>query len=80
MQNNRDLWVILPKNAGSIEPVQLATYADQQGTLDGKPITVHHLVATGLCPDAACQTCRPTGWAGHAGARNIDRFHCPDNN
>jgi hypothetical protein len=45
-QNNRDLWVILPKNAGSIEPVQLATYADQEGTLDGKPITVHHLVAT----------------------------------
>jgi hypothetical protein len=45
-QNNRDLWVILPKNAGSIEPVQLATYPDQQGTLDGKPITVHHLVAT----------------------------------
>jgi hypothetical protein len=45
-RNNRDLWVILPKNAGSIEPVQLATYADQQGTLDGKPIIVHHLVAT----------------------------------
>jgi hypothetical protein len=45
-QNNRDLWAILPKNAGTIEPVQLATYADQQGTLDGKPITVHHLVAT----------------------------------
>jgi hypothetical protein len=46
MRNNRDLWVILPKQAGSIEPVQLATYADQQGTLDGKQITVHHLVAT----------------------------------
>jgi hypothetical protein len=45
-QNNRDLWVILPKNAGSVEPVKLTTYADQQGTLDGKPITVHHLVAT----------------------------------
>ena len=45
-QNNRDLWVILPKNAGTIEPVQLATYSDQEGTLDGKPITVHHLVAT----------------------------------
>jgi len=44
-QNNRDLWAILPKNAGTIEPVQLATYADQQGTLDGQPITVHHLVA-----------------------------------
>jgi hypothetical protein len=26
--------------------VQLATYADQQGTLDGKAIAVHHLVAT----------------------------------
>ncbi len=46
IQNNRDLWAILPKNAGSIEPVTLATYADQQGTLDGKPVVVHHLVAT----------------------------------
>lgn len=46
IQNDRDLWVILPKNAGSIEPVQLATYADQQGTLDGRPIAVHHLIAT----------------------------------
>jgi hypothetical protein len=45
-QNNRDLWAILPKNAGSIEQVQLATYPDQEGTLDGKPITVHHIVAT----------------------------------
>lgn len=45
-RNNRDLWAILPKNAGSIEPVQVATYADQNGTLDGKKITVHHLVAT----------------------------------
>ena len=45
-QNNRDLWVILPKNAGSIEPVTLATYADQKGTLDGKPVAVHHLIAT----------------------------------
>jgi len=45
-QNNRDVWAILPKGSGSIEPVQLATYADQQGTLDGKPITVHHLRAT----------------------------------
>lgn len=45
-RNNRDIWVILPKNAGSIEPVQLATYADQKGTLDGKPIIVHHIMAT----------------------------------
>jgi hypothetical protein len=45
-QNNRDLWAILPKNSGSIEPVRLATYPDQHGALDGKPIAVHHLVAT----------------------------------
>jgi hypothetical protein len=45
-QNNRDLWVIIPKNAGSIEPVELATYPDQEGTLNGKPIAVHHLLAT----------------------------------
>jgi hypothetical protein len=44
--NNRDLWAILPKGQGTIEPVQLATYADQSGTLDGKPIAVHHLIAT----------------------------------
>jgi hypothetical protein len=45
-RNNRDLWAILPKNAGSIEPIQLVTYADEKGVLDGDPIVVHHLVAT----------------------------------
>ena len=45
-RNNRDLWAIIPKKAGSIEPILLATYADEQGTLDGNPVVVHHLVAT----------------------------------
>lgn len=45
-QNGRNLWAIIPKQAGTIEAVQLATYADEQGTLDGKPVTVHHLAAT----------------------------------
>jgi len=45
-QNNRDLWAILPKQSGSIESIQLTTYADEQGTFDGKPIAVHHLIAT----------------------------------
>jgi hypothetical protein len=45
-RNNRDLWAIIPRNAGSIAPIQLATYADEQGTLDGKPIAVHHLIAS----------------------------------
>jgi hypothetical protein len=45
-QNGRDLWAIIPKQAGSIEAVQFATYPDEQGTMDGKPVTVHHLVAT----------------------------------
>jgi hypothetical protein len=44
--NNRGLWAIIPKQAGSIAPIQLATHADEQGTLEGKPIVVHHLVAT----------------------------------
>ncbi len=44
-RSNRNLWAILPKEAGSIEPVTLATYPDQEGTLGGKPVTVHHLVA-----------------------------------
>src|ERR1035437_363427 len=45
-RNNRDLWAIIPKQAGSVQPIQLATYADEQGALDGKPIAVHHLIAT----------------------------------
>jgi len=49
-QNNRGLWAIIPKKSGtqdaSILPVQLATYADLDGTLDGKPVTVHHIEAT----------------------------------
>jgi len=44
--NNRDLWAIIPKQAGSIAPIQVATYPDEQGTLDGKAIAVHHIVAT----------------------------------
>ena len=44
--NNRDLWAIVPKGEGTVAAVVLATYADEAGTLDGKPVTVHHLVAT----------------------------------
>ena len=48
--NNGGLWAIIPKQSGSqigtIQPIQLATYADETGTLDGKSIAVHHLVAT----------------------------------
>jgi hypothetical protein len=45
-QNGRELWAIIPKQAGSVEAVQVATYAEEQGTLDGKPIAVQHLAAT----------------------------------
>jgi hypothetical protein len=45
-RNNSDLWAIIPKKEGSIVPIQLATYADEKGTLDGNPVVVHHLVAT----------------------------------
>ena len=45
-RNNRGLWAIIPKQSGSIEPIVLATYPDQQCVFDGEPVTVHHLVAT----------------------------------
>jgi hypothetical protein len=45
-QNGRDLWAVIPKQSGSVQAIQLATYADEQGTLDGKPVAVHHLAAT----------------------------------
>jgi hypothetical protein len=44
--NNRDVWAIIPKGEGAVLPVQLATYPDEQGTLNGKSIAVHHLVST----------------------------------
>jgi hypothetical protein len=44
--NNRDLWAIIPKRTGSVDAVRLVTYADEQGTLNGSPISVHHLAAT----------------------------------
>lgn len=44
--NNRNLWSIIPKQTGAIDPVSVATYPDEEGTLDGKPIAVRHLVAT----------------------------------
>jgi hypothetical protein len=49
-RNNHDLWAIFPKQSGNqsatISRVQLATYPDEQGTFNGQPISVHHLVAT----------------------------------
>jgi hypothetical protein len=49
-RNNRDLWAIIPKQSGdqpaSTSQVKLATYPDEQGTLNGQPIAVHHLTAT----------------------------------
>jgi hypothetical protein len=45
-QNGRDLWAVIPKKAGSIEPVTIATDAPEQGTFDGKAIVVQHLTVT----------------------------------
>jgi hypothetical protein len=43
---NRDLWALVPKQTGTVQQVQLAANADMQGTLDGSPVTVHHLTLT----------------------------------
>ena len=45
-QQGRGLWAVIPKKAGSTAAVEVATYAPEQGTLDGKPIQVQHLTAT----------------------------------
>lgn len=45
-QNDRDLWAIIPKQQGSIQAITFATYPDDQGTFNGKAVTVHHYVAT----------------------------------
>lgn|GEM_PF-847464 len=48
-RNSHDLWAIFPKQSGdkpaTISTLKLATYPDQQGTMNGQFITVHHLVA-----------------------------------
>ena len=44
-QRGRDLWAVIPKEAGSVASVEMATDAPEQGTLDGKPIQVQHLTA-----------------------------------
>lgn len=41
-RNNRDMWALVPKQSGSITPLQIVTQADMQGTLGTLPITVHH--------------------------------------
>lgn len=44
--NNRGLYAVIPKQEGSVSPIVLATLADEKGTIDTKPVTVHHLKAT----------------------------------
>jgi hypothetical protein len=44
--NNSDIWALIPKQSGSVAPLRIATNADMQGTLNGKPVTVHHLTVT----------------------------------
>jgi len=44
--NNRDLWAIIPKQTGSVAALRVATKPDEQGTLDGRAIAVHHLTVT----------------------------------
>jgi hypothetical protein len=45
--NNAGLWALIPKQSGSVAALRIATNADMNGTLDGRPVTVHHLTVTG---------------------------------
>lgn len=40
------LWLLIPRQAGVVDPVTVTTQTDEHGTLDGRPIVVHHLTAT----------------------------------
>ena len=44
--NNANIWALVPKQTGSIAALRIATDADMQGTLNGTPLTVHHLTVT----------------------------------
>jgi hypothetical protein len=44
--NNANIWALIPKQAGSVTALRIATNADMQGTLNGKPIAVHHLTVS----------------------------------
>jgi hypothetical protein len=44
--NNRDMWALVPKQTGSVAALRVATKMDEQGTLDGRPVTVHHVTVT----------------------------------
>jgi hypothetical protein len=40
--NNRDIWALIPKQTGSISALRITTKMDEQGTLDGNAVAVHH--------------------------------------
>jgi hypothetical protein len=44
--NNLDIWALVPKQTGSVAALRIATDADMQGALNGRPFTVHHITAT----------------------------------
>jgi hypothetical protein len=46
LHNNGGIWALIPKQAGSTAAMRIVTNADMQGTLDGKPIAVHHLTVS----------------------------------
>jgi hypothetical protein len=45
--NNAGIWAMIPKQSGSVAALRIATNADMNGTLDGRPVAVHHLTVTG---------------------------------
>ena len=46
LRNNRDLWGIIPKQAGSVTGLRIATKPDEQGTLNGQQTPIHHYTVT----------------------------------
>ena len=46
LRNNRDLWAVIPKQTGSVTALRIATKPDEQGTLNGQQMPIHHYTVT----------------------------------
>ncbi len=43
LQNNRDLWAVIPKQTGSASAMRISTKPDEQGTVNGQQSPIHHV-------------------------------------
>ncbi len=81
-RNNRDLWAILPKQTGtapgSVAPVVLATYADEQGTWMASPSRCIIWWPPLPAPGPTCFRARKTSYCRRSFRRQVLRWSARD--